>query len=450
MPHNRPMRVKASVAAALTALVAAAGLAAGSSAAAAAPAWVRSDASWIRQAQLPDGAIEPVPGDNQILPYQANYAALGLARAAAELGDQADSNAAWRWLTWYQAHQDASGFVTDYTVSGADEVSTHTYDSTDAYAGTFLVAVAATWQADPDQARLKSLAHGIAQAVAAITATQTADGLTWAQAGYHEKLLMDNAEAYGGLRAAQLLATTLAEPALAAHSAAAARRLAAGVASLWNPMPAASTGSGPPPDPVPRRPGRSCIRTPWRTSGPSRVRPGHPAQAARIMSNLRPMQARWAEPDQTAPIDINGVVTSRAIGYWPQVGWALTVTGQPSRALDAAATMSAAARERAWPFTTSDAGALIATQSGWPATAPWVAPPPGAGFPVGLVAGLVLGVAAAVVAAVLVLRARRKRTQPRRWRPPPGSPPPGQPFPGWPPGWRAVRLPGRQPPAVRS
>ena len=118
--------------------------------------WIRDDASWIRSAQLPDGAIEPEPGFGRILPYLANYAALGLARAAGELHDEADADAAWRWLTWYQAHQDAAGFVTDYEVTGnGTETSTNTFDSTDAYAGTFLVAAAATWQADPDQARLR-------------------------------------------------------------------------------------------------------------------------------------------------------------------------------------------------------------------------------------------------------------------------------------------------------
>ena len=60
------------------------------SAPSAVPDAIRAEASWIREAQRPDGAIEPEPDVGEILPYLGNYAALGLARAASELHDQAD------------------------------------------------------------------------------------------------------------------------------------------------------------------------------------------------------------------------------------------------------------------------------------------------------------------------------------------------------------------------
>ncbi|MBV9447158.1 MAG: hypothetical protein JO345_14855 [Streptosporangiaceae bacterium] len=419
--------VSAVAALTLTALAAATGMAA-SSAWPASPAGVRAevrsvrdDASWIREAQLPDGAIEPVPDYGRILPYVASYAALGLARAAGELRDHADADAAWRWLTWYQAHQDAAGFVTDYLVAGgaaaggpgqfSTETSAQAYDSTDAYAGMFLAAAGAAWQADPDQNRLKSLARGITKAVAAIEATQTADGLTWATPGYHKKLLMDNAEVYGGLRSAAMLATALGEPALATRATMDARRVASGVASLWNPRSGgfnwarAANGTNSAPSWTVLYP--DAMENVWAIAYGLAT----PAQAASILSHLERMQPRWTEPDQSAPIDTDGDVSRQPVGYWPVGGWALTLTGRPDQALNAAATISAgaAAQQRIWPFTTADAGELIALRSGWPATAPWAAPPSAAGhFPaLGLAAILLAALAAAGSLTVLTRRRHR-------------------------------------------
>jgi hypothetical protein len=417
------MRVRVGVAAALTltGLAAVTSLAVGGpipaalaapTGAQAEPPWVLNEAAWVREAQLPDGAIEPVPGFGQIRPYLANYAALGLARAASELHDPADADAAWRWLTWYQAHQDAAGFVTDYGVAGDAETSTQAYDSTDAYAGTFLAAAAAAWQADPDQNRLNSLARGITQAVAAIQATQTADGLTWASPGYHVKLLMDNAEAYGGLRSAATLATALGESALATRATTDAHRVAAGVASLWNPRSGGfnwardSNGTSTAPSWTVLYP--DVMENVWAVAYGLAT----PAQAASILSHLERMQPRWAQPDQSAPYEANGVVSRQPVGYWPQGGWALTLTGQGNQALNAAATISAgaAARQLSWPFVTADAGVLIALQSGWPATAPWAAPPSARSHFPGAVT--ILAVLAALAAAALLFCT----VLTRRWR----------------------------------
>jgi hypothetical protein len=369
-------------------------------------AGMRDEASWIRAAQLPDGAIEVAPGASEISPYGANYAALGLARVASELHDHVYADAAWRWLTWYQAHQDGAGFVTDYRVTGGTETSTQTYDSTDAYAGTFLTAAESAWQADPDRVRLENLAHGITRAVAAIEATQTADGMTWAKPSYRVKLLMDNAEVYGGLRSAVMLATALGEPALASRASTDARRVAAGVASLWNPRSGGfdwAKGAN----------GKSSAPS-WTNLYPDAMENvwaiayglATPAQIASILAQLKRMQPQWTELGQSSSVDSHGVV-SLSVSYWPVAGWALVVAGQRGRALSGAAVVStvAAARGRAWPFSTGDAGELIALQSGWPATAAWVAPrPPVAGrFPVVGVVVLVAAAAGAVLVSVWVL-----------------------------------------------
>jgi hypothetical protein len=381
------------------------------------------EALWIREAQLPDGAIAVDPGSSQISPYAANYAALGLARAASELHYRPDADAAWQWLAWYQAHQDAAGFVTDYELTAdGTEASTQTYDSTDAYAGTFLTAAAATWQADPDQARLKSLARGITRAVAAIQATQTADGLTWAKPSYRVKLLMDNAEAYGGLRSAVTLATALGEPALATRATTDARHMAAGVASWWNPHSGGFDWA--------RDSNGTNSATSWAVLYPDAMENAWavayglatPAQAASILSHLERMQPRWAEPDQSALMASGTGVSQQSVGYWPVAGWALTLTGQDNRALDAAATISAgtAAQQRTWPFNAGAAGQLIALQSGWPATAPWAAPlsADDRSSGLGTVAIILVILAALAVAALVTLKALTRRSRPpgASWR----------------------------------
>lgn len=374
-------------------------------------ATVRAEASWIRNAQLPDGAIAPDPGADQILAYTANYAALGLARAAAELHDQADAEAAWRWLSWYQAHQDTAGFVTDYEAADGTETSTGTYDSTDAYAGTFLTAAAATWRSDPDKTRLKALARGIGRAVAAIESTQAADGLTWAKPSYYVRYLMDNAEAYGGLRSAVTLAIALGEPVLAVRADSDARRVAVGVASLWNRAAGGFDWAMVP---------NGTTSTPtWTVLYPDVMENAwavayglaSPVQAASIVSHLDRQQPQWAEPDHAALSNISGAVSQQAVGYWPVAGWALTLTGHTSDALDAAATISAgaAAERRTWPYTVADAGQLIALQSGWPRTAPWATPLPGSGRPPGpwsrpIIVALVV---ATVLAGAALVRNRR-------------------------------------------
>src|SRR5947208_5267605 len=78
----------------------------------------KADAQWIRQAQLGDGAIATSVDRTAIWPYQGSYAAWGLANVAARTGDFQKADWAWAWLNWYAKHQDAGGFVQDYSVSG--------------------------------------------------------------------------------------------------------------------------------------------------------------------------------------------------------------------------------------------------------------------------------------------------------------------------------------------
>ncbi|HWF52072.1 MAG TPA: hypothetical protein VG294_15635 [Solirubrobacteraceae bacterium] len=331
---------------------------------------VRSDAEWILAAQLPDGAIANYVDRKAIWPYLGNYAAVGLARAAQITHDRRYSDAAWSWLRWYQAHQDSSGFVTDYQVTAGVETSTGAMDSTDAYAGTFLFAARATWQATHDRAQLRGLAPGIAAAVSAIEATQDSDGLTWAKPTWHVKYLMDESEAYAGLQAATGLASTLGQPVLEASAATAAARLRSGTAHLWNPDLGAynwalhADGVSQP--------------TNWSVLYPDALEQAWPvafglvsgARAQSLMGHFAAAQPNWDLPTAVASFGSG----PSPVGYWAVPAWAFARIGNLAVAQAALGSIrtSALAVGRAWPFTPSDAGQLLALADVGSAGAAWL------------------------------------------------------------------------------
>ena len=110
---------------------------------------VRADADWVLSGQCPDGAITNHPPDGTVQPYLANFAALGLLRAATVTGDLRYSVGVWRWLSWYQGHMDASGFIDDWTNSGCHLSDGGVLDSTDAPAGLFLLTLLAAQRGFP-------------------------------------------------------------------------------------------------------------------------------------------------------------------------------------------------------------------------------------------------------------------------------------------------------------
>ena len=317
----------------------------------------RSDADWILQAQLPDGAIANQIDHTMISPYLSNFAAVGLSRAGQITGDARYADAAWRWLSWYRAHQDPSGFVTDYAVTGGQPSSTGDMDSSDAYAGTFLIASNAAWQATGDLPRLRELEPGIVAAVAAIEATQRSDGLTWAKPAVHVKYLMDQAEAYGGLRSAAMIARALASRALETRASAAARRMRAGVRRLWNPRRGAYDWALHP-DGV-RQP------TNWRVLYPDALQQTWAvafglvggARARELVRRFAREQPRWDRPASIARFRSG----RRGVGYWAPAAWAFARVGELRRSRLAALRLRRAAigAGRAWPFTVADAGQLV-------------------------------------------------------------------------------------------
>ncbi|BEP14204.1 hypothetical protein acdb102_25150 [Acidothermaceae bacterium B102] len=348
--------VRAGLAAGTALTLVAATFVAPASAADSRTAQVASDAAWIRQGQLPDGALAWYVDRQRINPYLGNYAAIGLAEAYKVTHTTADLTAASAWLAWYAAHENAQGFVTDYTVSTTGvETSTGDMDSTDAYAGTFLLAVRAVSRAGGN---VKSLSAGVHGAVTAIEATQDSDGLTWAKPTWQVKYLMDESEVYAGLRAAADLGTTLGDRALRTRASTDASAVATGVSGLWDPSTQAYDWA---------RDGGSQVATNWANLYSDSMEQawastfGVASPTAGLMTTLDADHPLWDQPG--ASDTING--SPGTVGYWPVAGWGFLANGATGRAATAATNIRSAAlaANRAWPFTTGNAGQLIVLES---------------------------------------------------------------------------------------
>jgi hypothetical protein len=343
-------------------LVAAAMPVAGQAATTAPTSDAGDDADWVLTAQRADGAIATSTDRAVVVPYQANLAVIGLADAARATGNSTYSDAAWRALDWYVAHEDPNGFVTDYRVVDGELVSTGTMDSTDAYAGTFLVALREVWRAAPDNRHLRDLAPGIRSALDAIEATMDVDGLTWAKPSWHVKYLMDQAEVYAGLVAASQLARELNDTVQLTRATALALRVKAGVDALWNPLTESYDWAV----------HENGVRVPtnWATLYPDSMEQAWAvafgvvdgSRAAALLQKFAAQHPEWSTP--TAPTTIDG--HADVVGYWPAIAWAFRRIGLGPYADDAVVTIRAAAlgAARAWPFSTAHAGALIVAETG--------------------------------------------------------------------------------------
>ncbi len=155
---------------------------------------------WVSQFSQSDGAILYVPG--QIEPYFANIAAIGMTKDPNRMPQVVG------WMKWYINHLNwpdkwgLYGTMYDYTVSHGIETPTQTADSTDSYAATFLTLAWNAWQSGDANARsyILGLSYQLDVIGGVLIQTQQSDGLTWAKPDYEIKYLMDNCEAYRGLR----------------------------------------------------------------------------------------------------------------------------------------------------------------------------------------------------------------------------------------------------------
>lgn len=344
---------------------------------AAALAALVTQANWILSCQMTDGALAPVtvpPVPSVFVsPYLANYGAMGLARATAVTGDSTYAAAAWRWLAWYAGQeQPGTGYVEDANVANTGQVQeavspSGAEDSTDAYAGTFLLAALDTEQADPDPGALAALAPAIAGALDAIQSTQQPDGLTWAKPSYQAAYLMDQSEAFAGLEAAGLLESALGNTTLESSADASATSMAGGVGSLWD---GASGGFA-----WAAFPDGATTGVDWHRLYPDTMEEAWavafglatPAQGTAIADAMTADEPQWDQPDAMASMAGNGL---SAAGDWPLAAWALEEVGQVGAGEAAAASIwQVAQTAQYWPYNIAVAAQLIVAESGGPAMA---------------------------------------------------------------------------------
>ena len=328
---------------------------------------IEADADWIASAQLPDGAIANYPFNGTsaaIQPYVANYGAIGLAEASAISGDMTYAGVAWSWLFWYAAHMDpTTGYVTDYDYANGVETSTGSFDSTDAYAGTFLAAAWDTYAATDNAVNLAKLLPAIQLAVKAIESTQQSDGLTWATPTYHAKYLMDNAEVYGGLVSAENLARAANDAALVSEATADATSSFAGIQGFWNTTTNSYDWARAGADAT------TDTTTDWTVLYPDAFEQmwaiawdaSTSSHAATILAQFTADQPNWDQPTATAPYLTNATVSPATVGYWPFAATAFVAAGDPAADETAATSLQddLNAAGAAWPWNTGSAGQLV-------------------------------------------------------------------------------------------
>jgi hypothetical protein len=321
-----------------------------------------SDATWARGAALPSGALASYVDRTRVVPYLGNFAAWGLAVQGGRTRDKASLRTAWAHLVWYANAEDSSGFVTDYVVNAdATLSSTGDMDSTDSYAGTFLLAADAAYTASANvdgtsaaRTRLTGLAAGLDGALRAIEATTDTDGLTWAKPSWHVKYLMDQAEVYAGLQAAARLFTRLGDRARSARASTGAQHLAVGVAGLWNPSAsaydwAAHDGGG-------RARADLSVLYPDAMEQVWAVSFGLVPQsrATSLLARIKALHPELASPDATSP-------DGSPVGYWPWAAAAWLAVGDRAEAdrLLTAIDSGSATAGRPWPFSSANAGQIM-------------------------------------------------------------------------------------------
>ena len=193
-------------------------------------------AQWMRSSSVAaSGAI--LYGLSQINPYYSNLAAIGLTR------DPASYSTVQRWMQWYISHLNwpdkwgLYGTTYDYDYNNGIETSRVSADSTDSYAATFLSLAWAFYQTGDSAAQnyVKSIASQLDSIGGVLIQTQQSDGLTWAKPDYQIKYLMDNCEAYRGLRdLAAVFQNALGDGSKATYYNAAADHMLQGIESMWS------------------------------------------------------------------------------------------------------------------------------------------------------------------------------------------------------------------------
>jgi len=165
----------------------------------------------ILEYQASDGAIflyHLKRNDNIVIPYFSNYASIGLSLAYCRTRERKFLEGAKAWLNWYASHLNPDGTIYDYEGIPSELKPTGDYDSSDAYAGTFITAVWYFYKASRDKRYLKEIYKTVKRAVEGIKLTLQEDNLTYAKPNYPIKYLMDNVETWHGMEDAGRIAKT--------------------------------------------------------------------------------------------------------------------------------------------------------------------------------------------------------------------------------------------------
>jgi hypothetical protein len=329
--------------------------------------YIKAEAEYIMSMRDGQGIITTVPGRTKVVPYQANFGVMGLARAYALTGDSRYAAASWKWLQWYEAHMLADGTMPDWIYQAGEWVPTGSPDSTDSYAGTFISAVLEVFKATHDLQRIEGLVDAVFKAIGAIELTEDDDGLHFAKPGWPFKYSMDEAEAYAGFRAAEELGALLRDPVLETRGRLNAERLLAGSVNLVDPETGLYLWA------IHDDGTRVTAPVSW-------IYPGATAQVWAVADGLATGQAAkdliarvdaaqplWDSPLGNAqyydghPTCAGIVPCMLRVNYWPRFSLAHLALGNVKRALDGALRIRSGAvyNNRAYPYTPLDAGQLI-------------------------------------------------------------------------------------------
>ena len=189
---------------------------------------------WVAQFSQADGALLYTP--QTLNPYYANIAAIGMTKDPNRMPQVVG------WINWYINHLNwpdkwgLYGTTYDYAVNNGVPTATNNADSTDSYAATFLSLAWNAWESGNASARstILGLAYQLDTIGGVIIQTQQSDGLTWAKPDYQIKYLMDNCEAYRGLRdLAALFQNAFGDSTKAAYYNAAADSMQKGILGMW-------------------------------------------------------------------------------------------------------------------------------------------------------------------------------------------------------------------------
>ncbi|MBI5043026.1 MAG: hypothetical protein HZC10_04180 [Nitrospirae bacterium] len=142
-------------------------------------------------------------GSNHINPYIVNIEAIYL------LQKGTDSKMIMDYISWYLEHanypdrSELTGTIYDYAINckTGKEKSAGTYDSVDGYAGTFLVMVYEYYKMTKDAKIIQKNREKLKDIAYLLGFLQEEEGLTRALFYKKSKYLMDNCEAYGGIKA---------------------------------------------------------------------------------------------------------------------------------------------------------------------------------------------------------------------------------------------------------